>query len=219
MRTEIGHDGRCGAGPRRECGSALQLLRPGMSFNEWTTLGCRLAHVYSASGWALGDWLLFGQRTFGQRYRTALRETNLDYQTLRNYAWVAGRFAPHRRRDTLSFQHHAEVASLPEVEQELWLRRAEAEHWSRNELRRRLRLQRSSLRPPAPAPLVMRFEVTPEDERRWRRAAAIRQLALQDWLRIVADAAATDELGDVAAPAAASVPRIPDEQAKHLMAG
>ena len=195
MTTDIGHDGRRAIGSGRECSSAFQ-LRQGMSFKAWSALGCRLAHVSSASAWALGDWLLFGQRSYGQRYRAALQETNLDYQTLRNYAWVAGRFDPTRRRESLSFQHHAEVAAMAEPEQELWLRRAETEHWSRNELRRRLSLHRASQRPPAPASVVMRFEVTPEAEQRWRRAAACKHLDLQDWLRTVADAAARDELDD-----------------------
>jgi hypothetical protein len=165
-----------------------------MSFTEWRAVGCRLARVSSASAWALGDWLLFGQRAFGRRYRVALQETDLDYQTLRNYAWVAGRFEPARRRHALSFQHHAEVAALSEAEQELWLRRAEGDHWSRNELRRRLSAQRAERRDQAPPSVVMRFEVTPEAEQRWRRAAASQRLPLQDWLRTVADAAATDEL-------------------------
>jgi hypothetical protein len=43
-----------------------------------------------------------------------------------NYAWVARRFAMSRRRDTLSFGHHAEVAALPEPEQDFWLREAGA---------------------------------------------------------------------------------------------
>jgi hypothetical protein len=195
MTTDLGHDGRRATGIGRECSSAFQ-LRPGMSFQAWSMLGCRLAHVSSASAWALGDWLLFGQRSYGQRYRTALQETNLDYQTLRNYAWVAGRFDPTRRRESLSFQHHAEVAAMAEPEQELWLRRAETEHWSRNELRRRLALHRAAQRPAAPASVVMRFEVTPEAERRWRQAAASKHLELQEWLRTVADAAARDELED-----------------------
>ena len=169
-------------------------LRTGMSFTDWKAVGCRLARVSSASAWALGDWLLFGQRSFGRRYRAALQATDLDYQTLRNYAWVAGRFDPPRRHEALSFQHHAEVAAMTEPEQELWLRRAELEHWSRNELRRRLSMQRVARRDPGPSPVVMRFEVTPEAEQRWRRAAASQRLALQDWLRTVADAAATDEL-------------------------
>ena len=169
-------------------------LRVGMSFDDWATVGCRLAHVSSASAWALGDWLLFGQHNFRGRYRTALALTSLDYQTLRNYAWVAGRFPPTRRRAALSFQHHAEVAALTEPEQELWLHRAEGERWSRNELRRRLRLTREAQA--GPAAVVVRFEVLPDDERRWRQAAASKQLPLQDWLREVADAAARDEIGD-----------------------
>jgi hypothetical protein len=202
---DIGHDGRRGTGSRREPGCELH-LRAGMSFAEWTAVGCRLARVTSASSWALGDWLLFGQRRFGRRYRAALAATDLDYQTLRNYAWVAGRFEPSRRHESLSFQHHAEVAALTEPEQELWLHRAELEHWSRNELRRRLSLHRAARREPAASSVVMRFEVTPEAERRWRRAAASQQLALQDWLRTVADAAATDELA-------------PRRAAKHPLAG
>jgi hypothetical protein len=190
---DIGQDGRRGTGHGRDCTTGLH-LRPGMSFKEWSTLGCRLAHVSSASAWALGDWLLFGQRQYGRRYRIALQETSLDYQTLRNYAWVAGRFERSRRREGLSFQHHAEVAAMTEPEQELWLGRAEAEHWSRNELRRRLSLHRSAWRPQAASSVVMRFEVTPEAERRWRRAAASKRLPLQDWLRAVADAAASGDL-------------------------
>jgi hypothetical protein len=171
-----------------------------MSFNEWTAVGCRLAHVSSASAWALGDWLLFGQRAFGRRYRIALQETNLDYQTLRNYAWVAGRFDPSRRRDALSFQHHAEVASMTEAEQDLWLRRAETSRWSRNEMRRRLRTHRAAPQDPAPSSVVMRFEVTPECQRRWRLAAESQQLPLGDWLRTVADAAASSEAAATAQP-------------------
>ena len=173
-------------------------LRVGMSFEDWTQFGCRLAHVSSASAWALGDWLLFGQRNFRGRYRTALAMTSLDYQTLRNYAWVAGRFPPARRHTALSFQHHAELAALTEPEQELWLSRAESERWSRNELRRRLRMSRACAADPAVPAVVVRFEVLPDDERRWRRAAASKHLPLQEWLREVADAAARDEIGDVA---------------------
>ena len=204
MTTDTGADRRAQTGQERGCGG-LQ-LRSGMSFQEWATIGCRLAYVSSVSAWALGDWLLFGQQSFGRRYRTALQETNLDYQTLRNYAWVAGRFDPARRHGALSFQHHAEVASLSEPEQELWLCRAENDHWSRNELRRQMRAKRSSR--PAPTAVIVRFEVMPEDERRWRRAAATRHLPLQDWLRAVADAAASDELrqnGAEARPLARSV--------------
>ncbi len=53
---------------------------------------------------------MFGERRFGTRYRSAIEATDLDYQTLRNYAWVARNVDAGRRREELSFQHHAEVA-------------------------------------------------------------------------------------------------------------
>jgi hypothetical protein len=167
-------------------------VRQGMSFRDWVTVGKRLASVSSASTWALGDWLLFGERSFGHRYRAALEVTNLDYQTLRNYAWVANSFAPSRRRAELSFQHHAEVAALAEVEQDVWLQRAIAGCWSRNELRRRIKRHREGLSELPPAPVVVRVEITPEDERRWKAAAHDKPLL--EWLRSVANAAADEAL-------------------------
>ena len=68
--------------------------------------------------------------------------TGLDYQTLRNYLWVATHVALSRRRDALSFQHHAEVAALEAEEQDRWLSTAAGLKWSRNELRRQLRTDR-----------------------------------------------------------------------------
>jgi hypothetical protein len=166
-------------------------LHPGMSFGDWAAVGRRLSRVSSSATWALGDWLLFGERAFGRRYRTAIEATDLDYQTLRNYAWVAGSFAPHRRRGELSFQHHAELAALPDAEQDLWLSRAIHGRWSRNELRRRLKGCRTGALEASERPaLVVRVELTPEDELRWRQAADTTQLDLMDWLRTVADAAA-----------------------------
>jgi hypothetical protein len=168
-----------------------------MSFGDWAAVGERLSHVSGRATWALGDWLLFGERTFGNRYRTAIEATNLDYQTLRNYAWVAGSFAPHRRRLELSFQHHGELAALPEPEQDLWLSRAVTGRWSRNELRRRLRAQRAGQSAERPT-LVVRVELTPEDELRWRQAADNTRLDLMAWLRAVADAAADAALQPLA---------------------
>src|SRR4051794_11467426 len=125
-------------------------LRDGMRFDEWVAAGRRVARISSRSCWWLGDWLLFGQRTFPNRYRAACDATSLDYQTLRNYAWVAGHVDVSRRRYTLSFQHHAEVAALHGAAQDLWLQRAEAGGWSRNELRRRLAAERRLTAEPEP---------------------------------------------------------------------
>jgi hypothetical protein len=116
----------------------LQLSRQ-LPFDSWLRIGRQLSAVVNTSSWCLGDWLVYGEAAYSGRYRDAVERTSLDYQTLRNYAWVARRFPLSRRRDNLSFGHHAEVAALPEPEQDFWLRKAQELGWSRNMLRRELR--------------------------------------------------------------------------------
>ncbi|RNL80540.1 regulator [Halostreptopolyspora alba] len=107
---------------------------------SWEQIGVNLCELTNSSAWWLGDWLIYGETTYGwRRYREAIERTGLDYQTLRNYAWVARRFEHHRRWDNLSFAHHAEVTRLSPPEQDYWLRKAEQQKWSRNELRRAVR--------------------------------------------------------------------------------
>jgi hypothetical protein len=172
-----------------------------IDFESWMTMGRRITGISNACAWCLGDWLLYGERVFGERYKTAVTATSLDYQTLRNYAWVARRFEMSRRRDSLSFQHHAEVAALPEPDQDLWLLRAERSRWSRNELRRRLgaerrlqRLQRSE------AAVTVSVEVTKSREQRWRQAAQAAQQTLSEWIATAVDAAAEATLVGPPAP-------------------
>jgi hypothetical protein len=170
-------------------------IAPDVDFETWAALGSRIAGISSACAWCLGDWLVFGERTYGERYRAAVDATSLDYQTLRNYAWVARRFPVSRRRDTVSFQHHAEVAALPEAQQDLWLQRAERLRWSRNELRRQLQAWRALASGGRREAVVLRVEVTSDRERRWRRAAAAHDQHLADWVSRAADAAADSVLG------------------------
>jgi|SRR5215469_12064453 len=114
-------------------------FRPRLSFNVWLSIGRQLSELCSSSAWCLGDWLIYGEASYTGRYRDAIEQTSLDYQTLRNYAWVAKKFLHSRRRDMLSFGHHAEVAALPEPEQDFWLRKAEELAWSVKQLRREVR--------------------------------------------------------------------------------
>lgn len=111
-----------------------------ISEQSWERIGTGLRELVNSSAWWLADWLIFGEAAYScRRYREAIDRTGLDYQTLRNYAWVARRFEHHRRRVDLSFAHHAEVARLSPPEQDYWLRKADQHKWSRNELRRALR--------------------------------------------------------------------------------
>jgi hypothetical protein len=176
-----------------KCGHATALgFRPRarLTYDEWLCAGRQITKISSASAWWLGDWLLYGERTYGKRYRTALELTSLDYKTLRNHAWVARRFEMSRRRDNLSFHHHAEVAALPEADQDLWLTRAETLRWSCRELRRQLAQRRRSERSDGGHHVVLRIEIAQQREQRWRAAATNEQQDLTDWLASVADQAA-----------------------------
>lgn len=183
-----------GREPARVTPSGLQ-IPAGTDYDAWMTMGRRITGVANACAWCLGDWLVYGEQTFGSRYKTALKATSLDYQTLRNYAWVARRFDMSRRRDNLSFQHHAEVAGLPDAHQDLWLRRAERARWSRNELRRRLRAERNGrLAAPDDGLVMLRVEVSRTREQRWRAAAQAAEQSVGEWLAAIGDAAAEASL-------------------------
>lgn len=169
-------------------------LKEGLGFDAWSAVGMRIARVSNASCWWLGDWLVYGERAYGKRYIDAVRATGLDYQTLRNYAWVARRFEPARRRQGLSLQHHVEVAALPTADQDLWLERCQRQGWSRNELRRRIKAVGHIDSEIGAQGHTVRVPVTTDRERLWREAAAAADQDLVDWIASAADQAARTAL-------------------------
>jgi hypothetical protein len=154
--------------------------------------------VVSSSAWCLGDWLVYGQLRYADRYQDAIAAAGLDYQTLRNYAWVARRFELSRRRESLSFQHHAEVASLPAAEQEQLLDRAEALGWSRNQLRAAIRELRQGpegkQRPESKSAVLPRVVVLADRMEAWRKAAEQRDSDFGEWVVEALDRAAAEAL-------------------------
>ena len=174
-------------------------LPDGMSFDSWRELGSRITLVVNCSVWWLGDWLVYGERAYGDRYKQAIAETSLSYQTLRNYAWVARKFPASRRRDTLSFGHHVEVAALPDEEQDAWLARAEQSNWSCSKLRRALRAAklancRVSEGEETAQTRALKIEVPAARHERWLLAAGQRNCSVTDWIITTLDRAAGEEL-------------------------
>lgn len=76
---------------------------------------------------AAADLLRFGENKYGDKYTNAVDATECDYQTLSNAKPVAEKVEIYRRRENLSWSHHAEVAALP-------LKRAEAPTSSKRKL-------------------------------------------------------------------------------------
>jgi hypothetical protein len=147
----------------------------------------RISTQADASRWWLGDWIVFGETHYGARYTSAIASTGLEYKTLRNYAVVARRYSMSRRRDKLSFAHHAELCALDDSDQDRWLDFAEEHGWSKNELRRQLR---ATSTPPADHVPMLRLAVIAEHRDLWARAAADSGWELADWIVETLDVAA-----------------------------
>jgi hypothetical protein len=110
---------------------------------EWIILGRRLGSVGRGVAWWIGDWVNYGNEKFGEKYSRAARITGYDVQSLMNMAYVASRFDRSRRREKLSWSHHAELAGLAIEHQEIWLENAEQRHFSVHGLREAVRTWRS----------------------------------------------------------------------------
>ena len=92
----------------------------------------------NGSCWALGDLYNLGEEMFSDTYAQAFDETKKTIRTIKNYASVARKFSPARRRDSLSFSHHDVVKALDEHEADRLLTIAEAESLNREQLRARV---------------------------------------------------------------------------------
>jgi hypothetical protein len=76
----------------------MKVEKCGIVFSEKLSLHARellrdrlMSLSGSASRW-IGDWPVYGETSFRDRYREAIEKTSFNYQTLRNYAWVARQF-------------------------------------------------------------------------------------------------------------------------------
>jgi hypothetical protein len=190
-RTAGGGAASAGGRVRRDLEAPLgrisMILPPDLALPSWQAIGVRIGAFAGAPAWWLADWAAYGEDRYGAQYRQAVTSTGFTHQTLRNYAWVARRFEVSRRRDELSFAHHAEVAALADAEQDSWLDRAEREGWSRSELRTRLRAER---RPQDERSVEhVRLDGSSTHADRWPLAAGAGGLELPDWLIAVADRA------------------------------
>jgi len=114
--------------------STYLTLPEGLPYAEWEKIGKTLWQMHKAWQWWFADWWAYGERVYGELASQALA-ADANYQTLANALWVGRQFEPSRRRETLSFKHHSEVASLEPDKQDELLDRAEAEHLSTRELR------------------------------------------------------------------------------------
>ena len=132
--------------PPAQAGDALSAVawraRQDLAFRDWVEQGRKLGVLGRSAGWWIGDWLNYGNSVYGERYARAARITGYDVQTLMNMTYVASRFDAGRRREGLSWSHHAELAALDPEAQDRLLARAESERLSVRDLREEIRRER-----------------------------------------------------------------------------
>jgi hypothetical protein len=128
------------APPARHQGSVAWTPQTDLEHPAWVAAGRRLGAIGRAAQWWVGDWVRYGTARWGERYVEAARITGYDVHSLRNMAYVAGRFELSLRRDNLTWSHHALLASLEPGEQRAWLNRASQDRLSVSDLRIELRV-------------------------------------------------------------------------------
>jgi hypothetical protein len=83
----------------------------------------------------IGDWVNFGERKYGDKYKEALEITGLKYETLMNISSVCANVGTSLRNENLTYNHHVAVAKLSPKQQEKFLKQAEEEQMPVSKLR------------------------------------------------------------------------------------
>lgn len=110
-----------------------------LDYDLYESVGSMLGALHQATGFLIGDYLLYGEHTYGEKYAQAALLLGLSPQTCANYQSISKRVPPGRRRPGVSFSIHGEVASLPPEQQVEWLEIAAKEGLTKQEVRDRLR--------------------------------------------------------------------------------
>lgn len=118
-----------------------------LSYDHWERIGRQLQLANLAVQWWIGDWLVYGEHRWRQKYAQAVQQFGKAEQTLMNYHFVAKSISPSRRREEVDFSTHAEVAGLEEEDQERILAKAAKEGTTRKQVRREAEKVRRAKRP------------------------------------------------------------------------
>ena len=97
------------------------------AWETWVRQGETLAHTIDTLPWVVGDWVVAGEDSFGERASQHFQDLAMAPERMSNYAWVARVFPPSSRVEGLRWSHFRAVAALPEPERATWLEKAKVE--------------------------------------------------------------------------------------------
>ena len=116
-------------------GLDLTTVEKDLPFRQYEQLGFYLGLMNRSCMWWIGDWLIYGEGTYADRFEQALQVTGLAEQTLLNRMSVCRAITIGERRVGLSFSVHAELQGMSPRDRRYWLDRAERNGWNRQQLR------------------------------------------------------------------------------------
>ena len=114
------------------------MLPRATTFEQWKRIGIALGKVERSVYWLIGDWWAAGDAWDRKRVHLVRDDPTWEgpsYRVCQDCAWVAKAHELSRRRESLSFQHHREVAALKPIEADRLLDVAEAQALSTRQLR------------------------------------------------------------------------------------
>jgi hypothetical protein len=117
----------------------LKLSDPDLTYEVYESVGALLGEMRKRLQWAIGDFVLIGERLFGHRTYQAAENLEISEEVLREYVRVAERIPRSVRRPELPWSTHRAVASLEIPEQKRWLGIAVEKGLSHHALREALR--------------------------------------------------------------------------------
>jgi|APGre2960657404_1045060.scaffolds.fasta_scaffold19287_6 hypothetical protein len=104
------------------------ILAKDLTFEEWSAIGSNFGTSLQTAAWCIGDWMVYGdgfeqgnKRVSAEVFQQALASTNLDRNTLSNYASVCRKIQMAERSINLSFGHHRLLAPLPSPQRLEWM--------------------------------------------------------------------------------------------------
>jgi len=109
----------------------LNLAKMNLTRDEYEVLGFVLGGMHETLKWAIGDYLIEGERRYGEEAYQLQEALGISEESRRQYVRVAEAIPMPRRHSELTWSHHRAVAALDPTEQDEWLRRAENEGWSK----------------------------------------------------------------------------------------
>ncbi|HEX8055567.1 MAG TPA: hypothetical protein VF481_02810 [Novosphingobium sp.] len=119
-----------------EATSTSLSLPESLTFEQWEEIGAELANRARKLNWWIGDWWAAGHHRYGERARLAARGLfGKEFKTLANIASVCRAFEPSRRREHLSWSHHAEASALSPNAADMLLDLAERDRLSKAQVR------------------------------------------------------------------------------------